>query len=253
MKLPSIENFRDFGGYPARAGVLARGVLYRSANHSYASDGDLARVRQLGLATIVDLRRPSERLRYPSRRWHGFDVEVIVADHEFEGTLNWDDFLKRSDHSAATFRAYLEGFYREAPFAPRHVELFSRYFERLAQAKGPVLIHCAGGKDRTGIACALTHVLAGVHEDDLMADFLATNDPQRIERVGPAWAQAIGHETGRTPRLEDLAVAMSVEAGYLHAAFEAIRARHGSVEAYLERALGIDSARRAAIESHILV
>ena len=87
--------------------------------------------------------------------------------------------------TAASFRAYMFDYYREAPFNERMVDLYSRYFEILATAEEPVLIHCAAGKDRTGILAALTHHLAGVHRDDLMADYLATYDAT-IERLAPA-------------------------------------------------------------------
>mgnify|MGYP003350029903 CR=1 FL=1 len=52
-----IENFRDFGGYHTVHGrSLKRDLLYRSANHAYATDADLARMAELELAAIIDLR-----------------------------------------------------------------------------------------------------------------------------------------------------------------------------------------------------
>jgi protein-tyrosine phosphatase len=59
-----IENFRDFGGYDTRFGrPMKTGLLYRSANHAYATDADLARMAELNLAAIIDLRRRFERDR----------------------------------------------------------------------------------------------------------------------------------------------------------------------------------------------
>jgi protein tyrosine/serine phosphatase len=251
-RLDGIENFRDFGGYKARRGQLRAGRLFRSAQHTFASDSDLEHLHALNLAAIFDLRRPSERERRPSRRHPRFAGAVIEADGEYESDVRWEDFIRTSDHSAESFRGYLTEFYKTAPFAPRHIELFTRYFATLAQADGAVLVHCAGGKDRTGMICALTHHLAGVSEDDMMADFLATNSHVRLDVIGPAWAHDIGLECGREPKVENLVVAMSVEAGYLHAAFNAIRAQYGSLDSYLEKALGVDDARRAAIEERIL-
>jgi protein-tyrosine phosphatase len=254
VRLETIENFRDFGGYAAAGDRrIARGRLYRSANHSLASDEDLERLRTLNLATIVDLRRPSERERRPSRRWRDFSGRVIEGDHEYESAIAWEDFIRTSDHSAESFRWYLTEYYKSAPLAPRHVDLFSRYFHALSEAEGPILVHCAGGKDRTGMICALTHALVGVHEDDIMSDFLATNSHVRMERIGPMWARDIAEEVGRAPPLENLVVAMSVEPGYLHAAFAAIRAQFGDLEDYMADALGVDAGRRAAIEQRILV
>ena len=253
-RLDGIENFRDFGGYAARGDArLARGRLYRSANHGHASDQDLERLRALRISAIIDLRRPSERLRAPSRRWADFDAQVIEGDHEYESGLSWEDFIRTSDHSAAAFRGYLTDYYRDAPFSPRQLDLFTRYFQTLAQSDGPVLVHCAGGKDRTGMLCALTHALVGVHNDDIMSDFLATNDNVRFDRIGPMWARDIEAEIGRAPTLENLKVAMGVEADYLHAAFAEMGSRFGGVEGYLSDALRIDARQRAAIEERILV
>jgi len=64
----AIHNFRDCGGYPAGEGrAMRRGVLYRSAHYPQATDTDLAAMRKLGLAAIVDLRRPQEREMNPAR------------------------------------------------------------------------------------------------------------------------------------------------------------------------------------------
>lgn len=252
IRLASIENFRDFGGYRAGDRQMKRGVLFRSANHSMASDEDLAHVRDMNFKAIVDLRRPSEREKRPSKRWDGFAVNVVEAGDEYESDVVWEKFIHESDHSAGSFRYYLTEYYKTAPLAPRHIELFSRWFDMLANDDGPFLVHCAGGKDRTGMICALTHTLAGVHEDDMFADFLETNSSVAFDRIGPMWAKDIHAECGREPLVENLKVAMSVEADYLHAAFAVMRNTHGSVEGYMEKALGVDAKKRAAIEKRIL-
>ena len=66
-----IHNFRDFGGYAARGRALRTGRLYRSANHAYASDGDLQKLAAMDLAVIVGLRRADERERGPCPGWGG--------------------------------------------------------------------------------------------------------------------------------------------------------------------------------------
>jgi protein tyrosine/serine phosphatase len=248
-----IQNFRDFGGYKAGDRELKRGVLYRSAQHTFASDEDLAKLREMNLHAIVDLRRPSERERRPSKRWDDFNVTLIEAGDEYESDVRWEEFIHTSDHSADSFRWYLTEFYKSAPLAPRHIELFSRYFDTLSRADGPMLVHCAGGKDRTGMICALTHAFAGVHEDDIFSDFLETNNSVDMDVIGPQWAKDICAECGREPPVENLRVAMSVEPGYLHAAFNVMRASHGSIDGYIEKALGVDDKKRAAIEARILV
>ena len=253
-KLPfeSIENFRDFGDYGAGARRIRKGVLYRAAHQAEASEADLAALEGLGITLLVDLRRPNERTRSPSRRWTGFAAELIENDEGGETDDPWHSFIAGSDLSAKAFTDYMVGYYREAPFVSRHVDLYSRYFQRLGHTEGAALIHCAAGKDRTGILAALTHHIAGVHEDDIFADFLLTNDPARFERRVPMMRQAILDQTGREATDEGLITALGVEQHYLETAFAAIHAAHPSVDDYLEKVLGVDSKTRAAIEKKIL-
>ena len=254
IRLEAVENFRDFGDYPTAAGRrMKKGRLYRSASHGRATDADLTAIEALQIAVIVDLRRPGERERDPSRRPAGFSGQVIVNDEgEAHGDDPWWSFVKACDLSEEAFRGYLTNYYREAPFAARHIDLFSRYFRALAAAEGPVLIHCAAGKDRTGVLAALTHHIAGVGQDDILADYLLTNNPERMAARGPMIAQMIAAETGRAPTDAAIRAAIGVEAEYLAEAFRAIEAERGSIDAYLEAVLGVDADLRAALEARLL-
>jgi protein-tyrosine phosphatase len=231
---------------------LKSGLLYRSANHAYASETDLARMRDMGLAAIVDLRRPDERAREPSKRWPGFGAAVvendILSDH-----ADWAVIMKGlPEITPQWFYEDSKGYYRRAPFEARHVDLYRRYFQMLAELDGPTVVHCAAGKDRTGLICALTHHVAGVSHDDMMADYLLTNDESRLDRkmdfLGP-WIQK---QVGLTASREALRVAVSVNEDYLETAFEVILERHGSIDAYLSAVLGVDEGLRERLHARLL-
>ena len=117
--LQGVENFRDFGDYAAGQGRLKKGVLFRAAHQAQATDDDLVAMAALGVVTIVDLRRPHERQRDPSRRWEGFAAEVIDNDLGVTGEDPWHAFLRGSDLSVGSIRGYLVEYYRRAPFAER--------------------------------------------------------------------------------------------------------------------------------------
>jgi protein tyrosine/serine phosphatase len=253
LPLEGVENFRDFGGYPTASGRRLRARrLYRSASHGKATDADLEEIGGLRIAVVVDLRRKQERARDPSRRPAAFAGEVIENDMGEDEEDSWVAHVSRSDLTAASFRAYMFDYYREAPFNERMVDLYSRYFEILATAEEPVLIHCAAGKDRTGILAALTHHLAGVHRDDLMADYLATNDPARMARRLPLITEAIRDLTGRTPSEPAVRVAMGVEPAYLETAFASMTERYDGVDGYLREVLGVDLAMQQAVQARLL-
>lgn len=247
-RFDALDNFRDYGDYASAAGRrIAGGRLFRSAHHARASDADLARLADLGLAVIVDLRRPGERRDQPSRRPPGFTGLVIESDHDDGREAPHITFLKTADLTVDAGRRFMTDTYRALPFEPAHLDLFRRYFSALAGADGPVLIHCAAGKDRTGLLAALTHHLLGVHPDDMIEDYLLTNTAVDLAGRAPGIARQLEAMTGR-PAAHDAVVAfLGVEAVYLETALTGIAERAGSIDTWLERSLGVDAAMRDRI------
>ncbi len=234
-----LTNFRDFGGYQAGDRRIASGRFFRSANHALATDADLARLRDMGIGAVVDLRRPQERERSPSRRWAGFAAQVIENHDHDEGAESWDDFMANWDMEPGAYQQFLLRYYADAPHLPRLVDLFTRYFDTLASSDGALVVHCAAGKDRTGLVVALTHLLAGVHHDDIVADYMLTNTSGRFE------------QHGRAPTLETMRIIMGVSPEFLERSLAVIEQRNGGVEGYLRDTLGVDARKRDLIERRL--
>lgn len=252
LRLDAVDNARDYGDYATAAGRRVRpGVLFRTAHHARASDADLERMAAWGVATVVDLRRPSERSHQPSRRPAGFTGRVIEVAHDDGGEAPHLTFLKTTDLTEASGRAFMIDTYRSMPFDPGHLDVFARYFRALGEGgnegQGAVVIHCAAGKDRTGLLAALTHRLLGVHPDDVVQDYLLTNAAVDLAGRAPAIAKQLHAMTGRIASDAAVTAFLGVETAYLGAAFAAVAQRHGSVETYLEQALGVDAALRSRI------
>jgi hypothetical protein len=120
-----------------RAAVSKAGRLFRSAHQSRISDADLAAGRNLGIGTIVDLRRPIERRDQPSkRRYAGFNGRVIENDLDAVGEAPHITFLKSADLTPDSGRRFMTALYGTLPFAPSHLDLFARYFRVLAESDG---------------------------------------------------------------------------------------------------------------------
>lgn len=252
LPLEGVENFRDYGGYAVRGGRVASGQLFRAAHQARATPADLAVMADLKLATVVDLRRPRERDNDPSLRHEGFAAQVIQCDLGDQTEAPHVAFLRETDLTPESARAFFLDYYDKAPFEPRHQELFGRYFAALAKDEGPVLIHCTAGKDRTGLLAALTHHVLGVHDDDVRADYLLTNLAARVDARLPMITQALEASLGKRPSETAVRAFLGVEASYLDAAFASIQARSGSIEAYLD-AIGADAATREAIRARLIV
>ncbi len=252
--LDGVVNFRDFGGAVGAGGRRTpRGRLFRSGHHAAATPRDLAKLADLDLTLIVDLRRPAERQRDPARRPAGVRARILEHDGPLETAMAPHlDFLAMPDASTARVSEQMTAGYRGYPFDPHYVAVYRDYFAALAQTDGAVLINCHAGKDRTGFFCALTLTVLGVGEDEVFEDYLATNRHNRADdRVGELAAQFL--ETHGKPVSEDLLRhVMMADAAYLRAAFDAIDAAHGDVDSYLSDVLGVDIVRRDAIHSRWL-
>lgn len=230
-----IHNFRDYGGYRTDAGgQVQRGKLFRSGQHCDATPEDLALVSQIGLATVVDLRSDAERDQYPCARPDGFQGEVLFASGNTLGAASHLDAAKGVRSAADAHQAMVE-LYRAMPFRPVLQQSYRLYFQRLAELDSPSLIHCLAGKDRTGLAVALLHHQLGVHSDDIFEDYLLTNVAGDLDRRVAAGAEAVRSNFGADMTDAAVRTMMSVDAAFLHTAFDVI----GDLDRYCKEMLGL--------------
>lgn len=249
----SILNFRDYGGYAAGGGGRVRtGHLFRSSDHSSASDDDLALVDTLDLSAIIDLRNAQERAIRPSRQSAASRAEVLHTTNP-AGEAAPHVAVMSGPTTPAMVRDRLIRYYSESPFRDAQRQGLRLYFHTLDRAQGPTLVHCAAGKDRTGVAVAFLLAALGVGQDDILADYLLTNKGGSLDARMTAFAYSVSHHFGSAPSDAVLRAALSVEPDYLAAAFAAIRARCGGITDYLETALDIDASRLRAIAERLIV
>jgi protein-tyrosine phosphatase len=247
-----IRNFRDYGGYPRLSGNrLKSGQLFRSGHLGAASTEDLIDLSKLRLRAVIDLRGAQERQKVISRLPDGFGAAIVCVDGE-TGGLGAYLHSAGAVESAEQARRIMCAAYAGMPFRPHLVEVLRRYFETLAEADGPTLVHCMGGKDRTGLAVGLLHHLMGVDRETLLEDYTLTHQTTLNDAGGAvdkAWLRrTLGHALSE----DALELLISVDPGFLLAAFEAIEARCGSIDAYLHHTLGVTVSRRAQIHARLV-
>jgi protein-tyrosine phosphatase len=108
----------------------------------------------------------------------------------------------------------------------------------------PALFHCTTGKDRTGWAAASLLSLLGVSEEEVMREYLLTNE-QLVPRLQPVLDQF--KAAGGDPEL--LMPVVGVRREYLDAAFDEMHTRFGSLEGYFADGLGIDAAAQQELKA----
>ncbi|MBS0384166.1 MAG: tyrosine-protein phosphatase [Proteobacteria bacterium] len=249
--LERVLNFRDFGGYDTPDGPIARGKLYRSAHFHEATDTDRARLDQLGVRFLVDLRRSEERSGEPNR-WPGAGVRSIFSDEGPTSVLPPHlQALLQSDLTPASVEAYMHSLYRDFAAQPRHIQLYSEWFRELARGEGAGVIHCAAGKDRTGLACALTLHVLGANEDAIFADYEYTNTAMDIDARLPRIQARMEERLARKLDPAALRPMLSVDPAYLRTAFAAIDEQYGSRDGYLE-VLGVGARARQTLRERLI-
>lgn len=190
LELDGAVNIRDVGGIPTTDGTTtARNRLLRADNLQDLSASDLGLlVDTIGLDTVVDLRTAHEidsegpgPLRAYSRVRHvhhsllpdGGDDALLAragADRDAAADAREAD-VAEFDRVVAHYLGYV---------AHRPDSIVGA-LRAITDAPGAALVHCAAGKDRTGVVTAFALEIAGVDREAIAADYAAT--AHRIEAI----------------------------------------------------------------------
>lgn len=226
-------NFRDVGGDRTGDGwEVRRGLIFRSGALDGLTGAGWARLAALGVRTVVDLRAHDETR---GARAAADGVPVVRVPMWEEGAAG-STLLDRVLPPIGTGPVQVVAAYTEAKvrsyvgMVTAHARGFGAVVRVLAAGETlPAVVHCAAGKDRTGLAVALVLRAVGVPEEAVIADYTRSRDGVSPTRLGR-------YQT----RLAALGVAVTdfapVYAAYppaLRAALAAVDAGWGSVAGYL--------------------
>lgn len=244
LPLEGSYNLRDMGGYRGAGGrSVKHGMLYRSGMMSMLTEADERHLAGLGIATVCDLRRPKERGRDPTRWCEPAGTHYWARDYgETSGVLV--EMLRDQVLTADLVREAMIATYRALPVD--HAPSYRYMFERLQTGHVPLLFNCSAGKDRTGVGAALILYVLGVSFDDILEDYLLTNEADHsrlVARMGPRGEQFV--EAGAVAPL------MAADADYLATAFDSFERDHGGIDAYLA-GLGVDAAGTVRLRELLL-
>jgi protein-tyrosine phosphatase len=238
LPLEGVHNFRSFGGYETADGARLRDGLWRSGQFSRATPADLDAMDALGVRVVADLRRPRERELEPSHWPERPGVQVLASDHAGAAEPPHLVFLRESDLTFESIHGFMADTYRRLPFDEGNKWVFERGFRALADAEDDhgFIVHCAAGKDRTGMFCAFLKWELGVHPDAVIDDYLMTNTAVDYDRILPGFQKRIKDQLGKDVGHAELKAFMGVHEDYMAAAMEAV----GDPKAYLREELGLE-------------
>lgn len=233
MRFASSTNFRQVGVRHGDRTPLRN--LYRSDHLGALDEADARRIRALGITRVLDFRGVQERSAAMCRL-----TQVTVHNLPIEPTI----VQKLSDLIAAGHRltgadvtAHMQDTYRG--FVRHNTPRFAEFFAHLLESDEPTVFHCTAGKDRTGFAAALLLKAIGASDEEVMHDYLLTNERLQLPDVS-----RLG-----LPR-EAMEVLWRVQPAFLQAALDEVDASYGSLEGYFREGLGLREGERELLRQH---
>jgi protein-tyrosine phosphatase len=248
LPLSGAVNFRDIGGYRTRDDLqVIRGLVYRSDHLSRLTPEDQQMLQCLRFKVVCDLRTVREQQRHPDILPPDDSIRLLLLPVQ-AGTFDPDLAMNRlrsgeSDWLSLDFFIRLYQQYLD-DFGP----VWGRIFRLIAAPSNlPLVFHCTGGKDRTGICAALLLMTLGVREEDIYRDHDLSNQ-YNAKRLQPIYA-----------KFAELGIGSEQAAPYLQAPLEPLAAMlkyliksYRTIDNYLLTKAGLDETTLATLRSNLL-
>ncbi|MEI6682035.1 MAG: tyrosine-protein phosphatase [Bacteroidota bacterium] len=225
-------NFRDLGGIPAVDGRKVKpGLLFRSGDLFNLTPGDIIRLEEMNLSTIIDFRAHREVAARPDKQVatvkNSIHIDIFDAARDTA-----EKFLE--ENNAAGLETVLIADYRR--MITSHQEDFRRFLAILSGTDDlPLVYHCAAGKDRTGLATVFLLTALGVSLVHIMEDYMATNI------FGKTYTDKIIRKVTESGlNGEILRPLLEVRTAYFEAAMDEINRTSGSLHTFVEVVLQAD-------------
>ncbi|MBV1906975.1 MAG: tyrosine-protein phosphatase [Pseudomonadales bacterium] len=246
IPIPGSLNFRDFGGYSTNdGGQVNLGSLYRCGSLANIPDHAHAEFADLDIGVICDLRRFEEAKHAPTPTTAPFDCRVHIPIRP-GSAVQMRDIFDDPAYSADHLIEFMQEI--TVDIAENNLEAYRQLFTELLEVDTAFLLHCSAGKDRTGFGCAMILASLGVSEQDIINDYLLTNDAtELVDLMLPAYRKRYGGATDE----KKLRVIAGVKHEYLRAALDQLHLLHGSIEGYLE-AIGIDQNAKVELKERLV-
>ncbi|SCC02794.1 tyrosine-protein phosphatase [Gilliamella intestini] len=246
-------NFRDLGGIKTMDGRKIRsGLLYRSGEFSRITDDEQAFLsNELKIHYILDYRDQDELARFPDNLWHNANY-INVPANPLNDTVT-ASLTTELETTSLTLKQkspydFMITLYQLLPF---NNAAYRQLVSILLNSEGqPLVQHCAVGKDRTGIGVALVLFALGVSEEEVMQDYLLT------EQLLHDFREEIlnQYKSKLTPEdFEKQKMIFAAKKEYLTAAITAIKQRYNTIDNWLAQEYQLDNNNRKTLQNIYLI
>jgi len=252
MNLPDAPNARDIGGYVAQGGKVRTGTVFRSEALNRLTAAEGATLQQDGITQVYDFRTAAEISQAPDVLPASIEHTVVSIDNAAltaqigkalaGGTATMQQYLGDGKADAAMI-----AWYRTFVSDPASRGQFTTVLKAIADGNRPVLYHCTGGKDRTGIMTVILLTLLGVNPAQVAGDYLASND---FNKAGnEAAIQQLSQKVSNADLLWPI---LLVKPEYLAATLDQAVQSFGSLENFMTKGLGVDAATVAKLRQRLI-
>jgi hypothetical protein len=234
--VPSGLVIKDIGGRAVQGGGrFSRGVLYRISG-DLIGPAEFAALDGMALDLLVDLRGPDENRSaldaWAAARGVSYRHAPIAVGRptEYASALRGVASFSEADAAGLLWEIYQR-------IIDEHGRTFVQAIKAINEAL-PAGFGCAAGKDRAGILAALIQSVVGVHQAEIVEDYVGlAPEPERLRAMlrEQAWSADVDlHSSGLTTLLSATAETMTALLAYL-------TRKWGGPSAYLH-AHGLDPA-----------
>lgn len=257
IQLDGASNVRDVGGHRTSDGrTVLHGRLFRADALHGLTDTDLERLAELGIGTAIDFRTRSEvELDGPDRLPDGVErcwlpVDSGNVDAIYRVISDGDPEQVHAVLGEGRAERFLAELTRRFVSDPTDRSRFGTALRTIAERSDrPTLFHCTAGKDRTGWMTAIVLTTLGVPREDVIADYLRSNELNRDVN-----AALLGRlrSSGRATVAGLIEPLLEQQPDYLHAAFDEVDATFGSFPHFLADGLGVDQPTAERLRTTLL-
>ncbi|MFA6624561.1 MAG: tyrosine-protein phosphatase [Bacilli bacterium] len=167
----NIDNFRDLGSLRTTSSETRPGFYFRSKK---LSSPDLQFIKLLSdnkIKTVLDLRTEKETEENPDDLVLFNNLEITYRQIGIKDLIHFSTLACLKGELFTSYRDILEN----------HREEIGQIFEILNDSEKPLLIHCNGGKDRTGVIVMLLLKACGVVDEEIENDYVISDYSNQLQ------------------------------------------------------------------------